>query len=265
MVSPIFEKRIFHGPFGDTSDDIKMHLLENIKWGFPDEKFYKEIVKKIQTYSMLDYGGLMTNALLATFCETSKIKGDFVETGCWRGGSGAMLAAANLQNSNLPRELHLFDSFEGLPFPDPKRDTKIDPHWFENHIIPDMTGREGELTSSKGLTGASVEDVQTIVNETIGYPKEHTHIHKGWFQDTLPEYESLNRPIALLRLDGDLYDSTQVVLEALFPLVVSGGFVIIDDWCLPGAKTAVFDYFEKENISLFPNIINPISCYFIKP
>ena len=69
---------------------------------------------------------------------------------------------------------------------------------------------------------------------------------EGWFQHTV----GLDRPprIALLRLDGDLYESTKVCLEALYPVLMPGGALIIDDYPLPGCRQAVDEYFDDRKV-----------------
>jgi Macrocin-O-methyltransferase (TylF). len=69
-------------------------------------------------------------------------------------------------------------------------------------------------------------------------------LHQGWFQDTLPEQAP--DQIALLRLDGDLYDSTFVCLNALYPKIASGGAVTADDYILVGCRQAIIDYFDGQ-------------------
>ena len=56
------------------------------------------------------------------------------------------------------------------------------------------------------------------------------HIVKGWFSDTVPAFATTQPQIAILRLDGDWYDSTMTALELLFPLVVDRGLVLVDDY-----------------------------------
>jgi hypothetical protein len=75
--------------------------------------------------------------------------------------------------------------------------------------------------------------------------------HEGWFQDTIPKV--VMGPIALLRLDGDLYESTKVCLEGLYPKVSKGGWVIVDDYALTGCRKAVHEYLDR--IGLSPKII----------
>ena len=72
---------------------------------------------------------------------------------------------------------------------------------------------------------------------------ENIYSYKGWFEDTVPAFADYCEDISILRLDGDLYNSTYVCLKYLYPKVIKGGLVIIDDWALPGCRSAVDDYF----------------------
>jgi O-methyltransferase len=78
----------------------------------------------------------------------------------------------------------------------------------------------------------------------------------GWFENTIP-LNNINK-ISLLRLDGDLYSSTKVCLDNLHHKVQKGGYVIVDDYALAGARKAVHEYFEnnKLNYELIP--VNPL-------
>jgi O-methyltransferase len=75
--------------------------------------------------------------------------------------------------------------------------------------------------------------------------------HEGWFQDTTKEW---NGAIALLRIDGDLYDSVLVCLKNLYPYLVAGGICILDDYDLEGGRRAFDEYFQG---SLVPTSTNP--------
>lgn len=89
------------------------------------------------------------------------------------------------------------------------------------------------------------------------------HLIKGWFSETLPFFKP-DLPIAILRLDGDWYDSTMDCLNNLFPLVKEGGIVIMDDYYVwDGCSRAVHDYFSKTNLPLKIRSFNNV-CYFIK-
>jgi len=89
---------------------------------------------------------------------------------------------------------------------------------------------------------------------------------KGWFQDTLPEYKDRMGAVALLRLDGDWYESTKCCLENLYDNVVPGGYVIIDDYgALTGCKEAVDDFLNERNINVELIDVDHIRFYFLKP
>jgi O-methyltransferase len=86
----------------------------------------------------------------------------------------------------------------------------------------------------------------------------------GWFQETLPKARNLIGEISLLRLDGDLYESTLVCLRNLYPSVVRGGFVIIDDYGLKGCRMACEFYFEEIGINPYLHHIDAVGRYFVK-
>lgn len=109
-----------------------------------------------------------------------------------------------------------------------------------------------------------LEDVKRFLEQEIGYDPEHLVYHKGWFQDTLPAADISE--IAVLRLDGDWYASTKVCLEHLHDKVVSGGFVIIDDYgCYDGCRKAVDEFLLAHEYKLFLNYVNKDCRYWIKP
>lgn len=261
----IAKNNSLNGPFDLENDPDKLSMLSAMCWGFPNEERLKETIRLINNYSMLPYQGLMSDAMFTSHCDEMGIDGCIVETGCWRGGSAAMMAAANMISGQKLREMFLFDSFEGLPFPDRSKDAPLEKAWFRGGVLPEMEGRDGELSPSNALQGATVEDVRHIVNEVIGFPAELTHVMPGWFQDTVPGFAAEGRPIAILRLDGDLYHSTMVPLRELYPLVVSGGFIVVDDWGYPGPTQAVQEYFTEMDLKLFPHKIGRDARYFIKP
>ncbi len=153
------------------------------------------------------------------------VPGDLVETGVWRGGCAifmrAVLKAWNITN----RSLWLADSFEGLPVAD------------EEMYARDRGDRHSELKSYLGVP------LDTVKENFRRYEllDHQVHFLPGWFRDTLPTAPI--GTIAVLRLDGDMYESTHVALSSLYPKVALGGFVIIDDYgALPNCKAAVDDF-----------------------
>ena len=157
--------------------------------------------------------------------------------------AGAQLLAfqeANVQ-TGASRIIRAFDSFIGIPLAG-ARDT-------QQPGIGDITHNkflpEEELLVSSGVTVHSLD--QVINNfQRHGYGTENVKFYSGWFQHTLPEASQEIDQIAILRLDGDLYSSTEVSLRFLYDKVVPGGFVIIDDYgSLSGCRDAVHDFFAS--------------------
>jgi hypothetical protein len=153
------------------------------------------------------------------------IPGDFVECGTYAGAHCAAMARAILDTSSrvlkwIPR-VHLFDSFEGIPAA-----TQEDGDWL----------RAGNPV---GMTACPLSVAQDFM-QRCGIPSELLVWHPGWFKDTLPVC-GIER-IALLRLDCDLYESTRIALEHLYPKVVYGGWIIHDDFVLDGSRKAVLPY-----------------------
>lgn len=162
-------------------------------------------------------------------CLSAGILGDLVECGVFAGAQPAVMARACLDANALDRRVHLFDSFVGIPHAGPK-DIEI------RKCIGDAG--DGRLISS-GVSAYSLEDVQQNMAEW-GIPPEMLAYHPGWFQETMPT--AAISAIALLRLDGDLYESTLVCLRHLYPKLSMGGWCIIDDYALDGCQAAVREY-----------------------
>jgi O-methyltransferase len=153
------------------------------------------------------------------------VPGDLLEAGVWRGGTAIFMRAVLAALGDADRRVWVADSFEGLPPPDPSNPADAD-----------------DIHST--LTQLAV-DVDTVRGnfERYGLLDDRVRFLKGWFSDTLPTapVESL----AVLRADADMYGSTMDILNALYPKVSAGGFVIIDDysnWNIPGCKAAVDEY-----------------------
>ena len=181
--------------------------------------------------------------LLAEKCIQENVEGDFVECGVFCGTQIAAMALAS-QIHAAKRRVHLFDSFEGIPQAGINDGADI------RACIGDGNG---ELKTT-GISASSVEAVQKHMREW-GVDTEDLIYHKGWFQTTVPNHCLNIEKIALLRLDGDLYESTIVCLEYLHPLVSQGGYVIVDDYALTGCRKACDEYF---NLIGFQPDIHPI-------
>jgi hypothetical protein len=178
------------------------------------------------------------------------VEGDFVETGVWRGGGTIYMRAFLKAYRDQHRKVWVADSFEGLP--KPKDEYEAD--------------KGSQLWASEYLA-VSVDQVRKnfafydLLDDRVCFLK-------GFFSDTMPT--ALIDRIAVLRLDGDMYESTIVVLKHLYPKLSSGGFVIIDDYgMLPECNRAVEDYRKNLNITDPLQIIGyvngaPLGAYWRK-
>ena len=184
------------------------------------------------------------------FCERNQIKGSYVECGVWKGGAVAMMAMGSLRHSQSRRNIHLFDAFADICEPD----ADIDGQRAIEESAPYTDTASGNLQSMKGFYRdvgghGTLQENRVLLEDVVRYPEEMLHYHVGWFQDTVPEAAKTIGPIAILRLDGDWYESTKVCLEHLYDLVTEGGFIVIDDYgTYDGCKTAV-DEFMKSRAS----------------
>lgn len=170
------------------------------------------------------------------------VPGDFVECGVAFGAQiGAMAYACQMMG--VKRTFHLYDSFEGIPLAGPK--DSVQPGI--GKISHDVTKPLRERLVSSGVTVHDLESVKKNV-ASWGLTDQTFVFHKGWFQDTLPN-NTIDK-IAFLRLDGDLYESTEVCFRYLGDKVSKGGYICIDDYHLLGAKTATDEFIEGKGVTL---------------
>ena len=157
-----------------------------------------------------------------------EVPGDLIETGVWRGGASIFMRAVLLAHGDLTRTVWLADSFQGLPKPNAGR-------------YP--ADRDDRLWAKTELA-VSLDEVKANFDR-YGLLDNQVQFLQGWFSDTLP-----GAPIdqlAVLRLDGDMYESTRVALDSLYPKLSVGGYVIVDDYgAIPACRKAVSD-FRLEN------------------
>ena len=202
----------------------------------------------IDGYTMLSRGRLQSLANAAYHVMKKEVRGDIVQCGVWRGGSAALIAHV-IQSSGGPlRNLHLLDSFEGIPEPD----GTVDGERAIREAREYGTDTNGELVPNPqfylnmGRPVGYIEDVQSLLEEKLGYDRDFIFYHKGMFEDVIPRIDSQIDSISLLHLDGDLYSSTKVCLEYLYDKVVSGGIVIIDDYgAYDGCRKAVDEFLRQ--------------------
>jgi len=174
------------------------------------------------------------------------VEGDFIETGVWRGGACIFMRAVLAAYGITDRRVFVADSFEGLPEPDTQRCPADRDSFF--HTI--------------SFLSVSREDVERNF-EKYGLLDDQVVFLKGWFKDTLPSAPI--KKLALLRLDGDMYESTMDALGSLYPKLSPGGFCIIDDFFLGPCRLAVEEYRAAQGIDAEMRVIDTCSAYWRKP
>lgn len=249
---------------------ISRRLNKNLHLGYEVESEAVEAIQTVRNNTMLTYNRLVTLYQQVKYCEEMKIEGDLVECGVWKGGGIGVMALANLKYGSHRRNLHLFDAFDDICQPNEEHDEKklVD----EVKTILNIKGKFGE--DLKPLSGiydqfggaGTLEENKKLLEDRIGYPKEFIKYYKGWFQDTVPQINNEQiKQIAILRLDGDWYESTKVCLDYLYSKVVQGGVVIIDDYHYSlGCKKAVDEYTTKNGIKNFKSYVDGSCVYWIK-
>jgi O-methyltransferase len=159
------------------------------------------------------------------------IPGDFIETGVWRGGATIFMRALLKVDGASDRTVWVADSFMGLPPPDVDR----------------YPADEGDAHYTQTALAVSADEVRSNFKK-FGVLDDGVRFLEGWFEDTLSTPEI--RQLAVLRLDGDMYGSTMVALEQLYPRLSVGGYVIVDDFgAVPGCRKAVEDFRVRNNIT----------------
>lgn len=175
---------------------------------------------------------------------SNNIPGDFIETGVWRGGATIFMRACLKALGDNNRKVWVADSFEGLP--PPSADYPAD-HGDIHHTIPELA--------------VSLEQVKCNF-ELYGLLDEQVEFLKGWFSETL-----INAPISklsIVRLDGDMYSSTIDAIKVLYPKLSSGGYLIVDDYCLKPCAEAIHDYRTHFGINEEIVDIDGTGVYWVK-
>lgn len=206
--------------------------------GFPPD--YDEVtaatIQAVKPYTMTSHDKLHALIAATRYVHQHKIDGAVVECGVWRGGSMHAVARTLDAFGDHSRDLHLFDTFEGMP-PPGEKDRRHDGRSAEALL--------GAAKSDKDWVKAiaSLEDVKQGF-ENVPYPSERVHYHQGMVEEMIPE--GAPEKIAILRLDTDWYASTRHELKHLYPRLVSGGVLIIDDYgWWQGSREATEEFLEE--------------------
>lgn len=229
---------ITYKDYSVNSDNVSLSLFEPVRrengedWPF-------------LAHTMIGLKRMNNIQELAEKVFANEVPGDFIETGVWRGGA-CIWAAAIIKAHGEDRKVWVCDSFQGLPppkygqYPADVRDV----HYNAPYLI------------------VGLPDVKSNF-ETYDLLDPNIVFVEGWFHETLPNIPQ-DAQFSILRLDGDMYESTMVALENLYPKLSVGGYVIVDDYALANCRQAVMDYRKMHNITDECVKIDNYSVYWTK-
>jgi O-methyltransferase len=175
--------------------------------------------------SPMPAGEANINNLLFLLNQTRDIKGDIAECGVYRGASLVPMAVYITQQG-LPKNLHGFDSFEG----------------FASSIVRDME-LGGEDIDHKHPGGMNETSYDLVAGKVKCFGLTNVHIHKGFFEHTLPQFSHLN--FSFVHLDCDAYDPYLGCLQFFYPRMSKGGVILLDEYNdppWPGCNAAVDEF-----------------------
>ena len=199
-----------------------------------------------RAHTMIGNRRLNNLRVLAEHVVTQGVPGDLIETGVWRGGACIFMRAILKAYGVTDRKVWVADSFQGLPPPDAE-------HYPADKGLTFHIPKELAVTAEQ--VKANFAKYNLLDSQVEFLP--------GWFKDTLPT-APIER-LALLRLDGDMYESTIVALDALYHKLSPGGFAIIDDYGdVPACRAAVTDYRSREGIQDAISDIDGIGVFWQK-
>ncbi len=199
-------------------------------------------MRRIQGYTMTGPEKVYSLCHAIRHIVAHEIPGAIVECGVWRGGSMMAVARTLLELDAADRELYLFDTFEGMPKP---TEHDVD---FQGVSVLDRWESQKHNRFVPAEARASLGEVREAM-ESVGYDAARIHFVKGMVEDTVPAQAP--EQIALLRLDTDYYESTRHEMFELYPRLVHGGVVIIDDYGhFRGSEKAVKEFLQETGETL---------------
>jgi O-methyltransferase len=223
------------GPAKRTSQHLRQAVLDA-----QFDSAATAVIDRVRPRTMTHPEKLFGLILATRYVTQRGIPGGIVECGVWRGGSMQAAALTLLEGGDTSRELHLYDTFEGMTPPE-EVDRRAD-------------GRSAaDLLATSSLESnvwavATLDDVRAGMAE-VAYPSERVHFHPGKVEDTIPG--EAPESVAILRLDTDWYASTRHELEHLYDRLSPGGVLIIDDYGYwEGSRRATEEFLAQSGAPL---------------
>ncbi|WPU93553.1 TylF/MycF/NovP-related O-methyltransferase [Mucilaginibacter sabulilitoris] len=243
-------KKIMHKTINNLGYDLVKPDKRVVSDGLPAD-FDKETLDtyhKVKPYTMTTPERIASLVNAVNYLVKNNIEGDFVECGVWRGGSTMAAIDTLVKTGDKNREIYLYDTYEGMS--EPTEHDKV----FTGTAADELMNTSDKNDPTSVWCYSALEEVQKNVG-TLNYPAGKVHYVKGKVEDSIPQ--TLPGKIALLRLDTDWYESTAHELKHLYPLLVPGGVIIIDDYGhWEGARKAVDEYIAENKLPLLLNRID---------
>jgi O-methyltransferase len=210
-------------------------------WEMIDEEA-RRIIGPVKPRTMTGTAKLFGLIEALRYIDRVGVPGEIVECGVWRGGGMQAAALTLLECHDTERELHLFDTFEGMPPP-----SDVDVRFKDGQTAEELMRTSDKDSAIWAIAG--LDDVKQGMAET-GYPSEKIFYHQGRVEETIPD-QAPDR-IALLRLDTDWYESTRHELHYLYDRLSPGGILIIDDYRYwEGSYRATHEWLDEMGVPLF--------------
>jgi O-methyltransferase len=205
-----------------------------------------KVIREVKPFTMTSPERILGLLAAVRYVVANQISGDIVECGVWKGGSMMAAAKALMALNSTDRDLYLFDTFAGMTQPSNKDKSSLERKSTQESWASMQAG-DG---TCKWCFSSLDETRQNI--STVGYPEQKIHFVKGPVEQTIPQQAP--KKIALLRLDTDFYESSKHEMEHLFPRLVSGGVLLLDDYGhWEGQRLAVDEYLSQRKVPLLLN------------
>jgi O-methyltransferase len=206
------------------------------------EAEFKELYKEFRPYTMLQWVKLYNAYKASLYVAKNKLPGAIVECGVWRGGCVGLMLATLAKHGHTDADVYLYDTFTGMSEPGPE-----DRHSRKGTAANDIFAAKEK--KGEGWCHGDLNDVTAVIAKS-GYPQDRIHFVAGKVEDTIPA--TIPQAISLLRLDTDWYESTKQEIEHLYPRLIKGGILIVDDYGVwDGSRKAIDEYFAANNITPF--------------
>lgn len=227
-----------------TVEELRQQRLRQLEQHLPDATpQQRDLIASVESLTMTSPERILALCHAIEHIVAHNIQGDIVECGVWRGGSMVATARTLIGLDDVDRDLWLYDTFEGMSEPSTK---DVD---FLGQDAAGLLADQNRDDEKSIWCFSPLEQVKDSMAST-GYPEDRLHFVRGKVEDTLPTTQP--NSIALLRLDTDWYESTRCELEHLFPKIVDGGVLIIDDYGhWEGCRRAVDEYMTANQVQIF--------------